>query len=137
MEGKKKIPLGEDKMLPNCAWGVARMRYQTARPYGRGPLHSASIPEQLTPAIGPHPSGLGQLWSLWSRLHCDAETTPEVPPLYWEALILTQKLLRENSVLLLLYVLSSCYQPMKGFLHFTARISKAGEGPGTLFNLSS
>lgn len=77
-------------MLPNCAWGMARMRYQTARPYGRGPLHSASIPEQLTPAIGPHPSGLGQLWSLWSRLHCDAETTPEVPPLYWEALILTQ-----------------------------------------------
>ena len=29
---------GRGKKLPGCAWGMARVRYQTARPYGRGPL---------------------------------------------------------------------------------------------------
>lgn len=63
--------------------------------------------------------------------------TLEVPPLYWGCFPpLAQKLLREDSVLLPLCIISSWYQPMKGFLHFTARVSKAEEGPGTLFYLS-
>lgn len=34
----EKIFLGKERKLLSCAWGVARGRYQAARPRGRGPV---------------------------------------------------------------------------------------------------
>ena len=59
--------IGRGKKLPGYAWGMARVRYQTARPCGRG-----SIPQWLTPTTGQAPS-------LW---HCGA-LEPLVQTVRW------------------------------------------------------